>query len=345
MISVSADPSVSNVAIMGWDPLGFSQTTNGQSLQFQLTIPSNTTIGSYDVSAVGTASDGSLVASPPISLQVDTRSDPKSINTQPSVLRFTTVGQTIPLHVIGTLYNGSQLDLTHSIQTIYSSQNPAIATVDAQGVVTAVALGSTYIVVGNVDGPIYSVPTNVGQLATLYNPPVGSLLGSSSATFQWNGSNSSQAYWIDVGSTPGGNDYDQSGSLPRTTLSRTVTGLPTNGTNIYVTLWTQINGQWAYNQYTYLAFNTVGGIGAMQTPTPGSVLSGNSVTFTWSAGSGASAYWLDVGTTPGGNNIYQSGNLGNVLSTTVNSLPADGSQIYVTLWSLVSGQWFNNQYT
>ena len=41
----------------------------------------------------------------------------------------------------------------------------------------------------------------------------------------------------------------------------------------------------------------------------------------------------------------QSGNLGNVLSTTVNSLPANGSQIYVTLWSLVSGQWFNNQYT
>ena len=71
----------------------------------------------------------------------------------------------------------------------------------------------------------------------------------------------------------------------------------------------------------------------------------DSVTFTWSAGSGASAYWLDVGNTPGANDIYQSGNLGNVLSTTVNTLPANGSQVYVTLWSLVSGQWFNNQYT
>ena len=75
----------------------------------------------------------------------------------------------------------------------------------------------------------------------------------------------------------------------------------------------------------------------------------------WSAGSGSMlrrmsrlptrAYWLDVGSSPGGNNYYQSGNLGNVLATTVYSLPADGSEIYVTLYSLVGGQWFSNAYT
>ncbi len=69
IISVGADPSVSNIAILAQDPLGFSQATNGQPLQFQLSIPSNTTIGSYDVSALGTAADGSGVASPSISLQ------------------------------------------------------------------------------------------------------------------------------------------------------------------------------------------------------------------------------------------------------------------------------------
>jgi hypothetical protein len=45
-----------------------------------------------------------------------------------------------------------------------------------------------------------------------------------------------------------------------------------------------------------------------------------------------------------GNNYYQSQNLGNVLTTTVYSLPANGSQIYVTLWSLVGGQWYYNEY-
>jgi len=68
-------------------------------------------------------------------------------------------------------------------------------------------------------------------------------------------------------------------------------------------------------------------------------------TFAWSAGTGATAYWLDIGSTLGGNDYYQSGNLGNVLTTTVYSLPADGSQIYVTLYSLVGGQWFSNAYT
>ena len=83
----------------------------------------------------------------------------------------------------------------------------------------------------------------------------------------------------------------------------------------------------------------------MQTPTPGSTLSGNQATFTWSAGSGATAYWLDIGNVPGGNQYYQSGNLGNVLTTTVYSLPADGSTIYATLYSLVGGQWLSNPYT
>ena len=77
---------------------------------------------------------------------------------------------------------------------------------------------------------------------------------------------------------------------------------------------------------------------------PGSTLSGNVASFSWSAGAGATAYWLDIGSVAGGNQYYQSGNLGNVLTTTVYGLPANGSQIYVTLYTLVGGQWFNNAY-
>ena len=210
VISVNADPSVSNVAIMGQDPLGFSQTTNGQPLQFQLTIPSNTTIGPYEVSAVGSASNGSLVASPAISLQVDTQYLASLSGTQPSVLRFSAAGDAIPLHVTGLLPDGSQLDITHSVQISYASQNPQIATVDGEGIVTAVALGSTYIVVSN-SNTTYNVNTKVGQLATMSFPGLGSMLPGSSVTFQWTGSNTATAYWIDVGNAQGGNNYYQSG--------------------------------------------------------------------------------------------------------------------------------------
>ena len=179
----------------------------------------------------------------------------------------------------------------------------------------------------------------------LYSPAPGSTLASSSATFQWFGPPQTTAFWIDVGSTAGGNNYYQSGTLPTTTLSATVNGLPTNGSTVYVTLWWLINGSWVSNPYTFTAFNTSGTQGVLTTPTPGSTLTSSTVTFDWTAGAGASAYWLDVGSTVGGNNYYQSGNLGNVLTTTVNNLPTNGSTVYVTLYSLVGGQWLSTGYT
>jgi hypothetical protein len=248
--------------------------------------------------------------------------------------------------------------MTHSVQLSYSSQNPQIATVDGQGVVTALAPGSTHIVVTNVytyyyGSYSYSVSTKVGQLATMSVPGVGSMLPGNSVTFQWTSSNTATAYWIDVGSSQGGNNYYQSGSLPTTTLSQTVNNLPTDGSNIYVTLWTEINGQWANNQYTYTAFNPAAYLAAIQSPDPSSTLTGSSQLFTWSQvviilpsyaltlGSGSSspviAYWIDAGSTPGGNQYFQSGNIGNVNSYTVTGLPIDGSQIYVTLWTQVNG--------
>jgi hypothetical protein len=83
----------------------------------------------------------------------------------------------------------------------------------------------------------------------------------------------------------------------------------------------------------------------ISTPTPGSTLNGSTVTFAWGADTSAAAYWLDIGNAPGGNTYYQSGNLGNALSASVNGLPTNGSAIYVTLYSLVGGQWISNGYT
>ena len=187
----------------------------------------------------------------------------------------------------------------------------------------------------------YNVSGSQGVITT---PTPGSTFTGSSETFDWTAGAGASAYWLDVGNTPGGNQYFQSGNLGNV-LTKMVTGLPTNGSTVYVTLYSLVGGQWVPGAYTYTAFNASSSLGVMQTPTPGSTLSGNVATFTWSAGSGATAYWLDIGSSQGGNNYYQSGNLGNVLTTTVYSLPADGSEIYVTLYSLVGGQWLNNQYT
>jgi hypothetical protein len=63
----------------------------------------------------------------------------------------------------------------------------------------------------------------------------------------------------------------------------------------------------------------------------------------------ATAYWLDISAIgPGGNDVFQSGSLpSSPQQATVYSLPGTypATEIYVTLYSLVSGQWVNNAYT
>ena len=80
----------------------------------------------------------------------------------------------------------------------------------------------------------------------------------------------------------------------------------------------------------------------MTSPTPGSRLSGTQVTFSWTAVSGASQYRLQVGTTPGGSEVYDRTTSNR--SATVRNLPRGGVTIYVRLWTLTGSVWQFNDY-
>ncbi|HEX6737468.1 MAG TPA: hypothetical protein VF310_04245, partial [Vicinamibacteria bacterium] len=80
-------------------------------------------------------------------------------------------------------------------------------------------------------------------------------------------------------------------------------------------------------------------------PAPGSTLPGATVTFLWTDGFGASTYWLYVGNSLGGNDIY-SASQGLTTEGTVSRLPTDGRTLYVRLWSWIDGQgWIFSDYT
>ena len=49
-------------------------------------------------------------------------------------------------------------------------------------------------------------------------------------------------------------------------LTKTVSGLPTNGSQVYVTLYSLMSGVWQNNAYTYTAATATAG--AMISPTP-----------------------------------------------------------------------------
>jgi serine protease len=193
-----------------------------------------------------------------------------------------------------------------------------------------------------VDLALQSLGAGTGAKAVMTSPANGSTLPGSSATFSWSTGTNVSAYWLYVGTSAGAFNLHDSGQL--TTTSRTVSGLPTNGSTVHVQLWSKVAGSWEVNNYSYTA-NAGGGAKAVMTsPANGSTLSGSSATFSWTTGTNVSAYWLYAGTTAGANNLHDSGQLSST-SRTVSGLPSNGSTIHVQLWSLVGGGWQANNYT
>jgi hypothetical protein len=83
----------------------------------------------------------------------------------------------------------------------------------------------------------------------------------------------------------------------------------------------------------------------LTSPAPGSTLAGSSATFSWTAGTGATAYALHLGSTgPLTNNLYDSG-VTSAKSITVTGLPTAGATIYATVYSEIDGVWFPASYT
>ncbi|MGD0932936.1 MAG: hypothetical protein ABR902_20015, partial [Candidatus Korobacteraceae bacterium] len=186
--------------------------------------------------------------------------------------------------------------------------------------------------------------TAYGGLGVITSPSNGSTLTGSTQVFTWSAGADASAYWLTAGNAPGGNNYYSSGNLGNV-LTTTATGLPTDGSTIYVTLFTYVGGQWVYNQYSYTASGGASNYAVITSPTNNTEVDGTSVTFDWSAGNGASGYWLDIGSTQGGNDIYQSGELSSsTFSAMVNDMPNDGQEVYATMWTLINGQWYYNQY-
>jgi fibronectin type III domain protein/HYDIN/CFA65/VesB family protein len=140
-----------------------------------------------------------------------------------------------------------------------------------------------------------TVPT-AGAPASLTTPIPGTTLSSSSVQFQWTAGVNVTSYRLSAGTTFGGtNLFDQSGL---TSVSATITGLPTNGVRVYVRLWSLIGGMWRFSDYNYTA-TTVCTFSL--NPTSASVgVGGSSGTFTVTAPDGCSrsavsnANWITI---------------------------------------------------
>jgi hypothetical protein len=179
------------------------------------------------------------------------------------------------------------------------------------------------------------------QKAALTSPTPGSRLSGSDVTFSWTyGSGVIQYKLYLANNGVGGSNLYSTGDT--TVTHATVTGLPTSGVTIYARLWSLTTDGWQYSDYTYAAFASP--IPELLSPEPGSHLTGSSLTFQWSAGSGVSEYGLTVGTNwVGGGNLYAATT--TATQVTVSGLPTSGLKLYARLWSKVQKVWQYTDYT
>ena len=180
--------------------------------------------------------------------------------------------------------------------------------------------------------------TAVLQEPDMTSPVPGSVLSGPETTFVWASNGAVVTGWrLLVGSTVGASDFDDSSPLAATTLSRTVSGLPTDGVDVHVRLEYVIGGASDFKDFVY-----VSGVGLPEilAPTPDSVLTGPDVTFSWTANDAPVVWWLFyVGTPPGSSNLYYSGYLApGVTSASVTGLPTDSRTIHVRLRYLLDGR-------
>jgi len=196
------------------------------------------------------------------------------------------------------------------------------------------AADATYTAAGA--GAVTPIP------AVITSPTPGSTLGGSTVTFRWSAATGADAYQLYAGRTVNGTEYANSGSLSSSTSSYAVTTLPTDGSTVHVLLQWHAGGLWqSAAAVTYTAARPVQTTpAAITSPTPGSTLGGSTVTFQWSAASGADAYQLYAGKQLNGTEYANSGSLsGSTTSFTVNTLPADSSTVHVLLQWHSGGVW------
>ena len=171
----------------------------------------------------------------------------------------------------------------------------------------------------------------------LVSPADNAILSSPLISFAWNAVSGAQDYWIDIGTSLCGSDIYGGYTGGVTSKSVDLTHF-LNGQPIYVQLYSKFPG-----------INLIGGTGKMYqfatqgpnlvliSPTPNAVLATSPVTFTWSPVAGANDYWIDIGTSLYGSNIY-GGYTGGATSKSADLTRfLNGQPIYLQLYSKFSG--------
>ena len=164
-ITVTATPLAFRTVVVtvgDLHPSGRTEVLTAAPYRFRIRIPSRAVPGPYMLLAVGVTPDGTAVDSDPITVAVERPESPLKLESDLHTLIFDYASGSAALVVYGTFPDGAKVDLTRSTLTKHASDRPEVATVDANGVVTAVSPGSARITVTN-GNAVLVIPVTVAD--------------------------------------------------------------------------------------------------------------------------------------------------------------------------------------
>jgi hypothetical protein len=157
----------------------------------------------------------------------------------------------------------------------------------------------------------------------------------SGQALSWNPYPGATTYYVYVGTAPGLTDIANSGEITNTSykIPLTAAGIGADQT-IYVRLYTLVNGSWLSVDYSLqLRAKAV-----LYTPTDAQQNADVvNLRFAWTSVQGAQAYYLYVGTTPGANDVINSGET-LALTQTAPIMPG-ATTLYARIWTKLNAAW------
>jgi hypothetical protein len=144
IVSGANQPASGNEGLVITDPIIWPAVQSpSMNNQFTVTIPASIDPGSYSITAVESSASTGLIVSSPIVVTVSPTYSFDSLAADVNTVLFSSAGETCPLVIQGTTAGVSK-PVSNQFLT-FASANPAIATVDSNGIVTPQSTGTTTV--------------------------------------------------------------------------------------------------------------------------------------------------------------------------------------------------------
>jgi hypothetical protein len=144
-VDASAGARFASVFVIGMEPIGSSGPIQSFPATVTLKIPESIECRTYGITAFGITTGGQEVIAP-IQIDVERPDMPARLSSELREINFQAEAESHPIDLMAHFADGKMLSVRNSSKVTYRSANPEVATVDALGMVTAVAEGETQIV-------------------------------------------------------------------------------------------------------------------------------------------------------------------------------------------------------